>query len=315
MTTFADMVYMLGGVPVGAFDPVLLAGGRWYFCDPTHGSANADGTSPETACSNLKTVYDKCRDAYNDGVIMIGGATAYSPAAAFDWSKNYTHLLGASSSVPGKGQRCRVVALAATALTQAMTISGSGCVVKNIQFNNEKASGASGSAVVSGLRNRFDNCFFMNPTSVTSASWALQVTGSENSFVRCSIGQMTNARSTSSYGLLLKTAANSLKFIGCEFQSWSDQTAHVPVYIDSSITSEAWQLQFEDCLFQNLGNASLAYGIVDGATDTYHQIIFRGNNNLFVKITAVSDQLSKTYVADTKTGSTSGLMAVAVAES
>jgi len=314
MTTFADMLYHLGGVPVAGFDPVMLGGGKWYFCDPTHGTANADGTSPETACSNLKTVYDKCRDGYNDGVIFIGGATAYNPAAAFDWSKNYTHLLGASSSVPGKGQRCRVVALAATALTQAMTISGAGCVFKNIQFNNETASGAVGSAVVSGLRNRFDNCFFMNPTSVTTQAWALKVTGSESAFVRCSIGQMTNSRSTSSIGLLLATTANSLKFIGCEFQSWSDQTAHIPVKIDSSITSEGWQIQFEDCLFQNLGNAALAYAIVDGATDTYHQIIFRGNNNLFVKITAVSDTLAKTYVADTKTSSTSGLMAVAVAE-
>jgi hypothetical protein len=315
MTTFADMVYMLGGVPVGAFDPVLLAGGRWYFCDPTHGSANADGTSPETACSNLKTVYDKCRDAYNDGVIFIGGATAYNPAAAFDWAKNYTHLLGASSSVPGKGQRCRVVALNATALTQAMTISGSGCVFKNIQFNNELSTGASGSAVVSGLRNRFDNCFFMNPSSRTAASWALQVTGSENAFVRCSIGQMTNPRTAADYGLLLKTAANSLKFIGCDFQSWSDTTTHVPVYIDSSITSEAWQLQFEDCLFQNLGNASLAYGIVDGATDTYHQIIFRGKNNLFVKVSAVSDQLSKTYAHTNGNETASGLLAIAVVES
>ncbi len=315
MTTFGDMLYMLGGVPVSGFDPVMLCGGNWYFCDPTHGTTTGDALTPQTANSNLLTCYNLTRDGYNDGVIFMGGATAYNPASAFTWANNYTHLLGASSSVPGKGQRCRVVAQAATALTQAMTISGSGCVFKNIQFNNEKASGASGSATVSGLRNRFDNCFFMNPTAVTAASWALQVTGSENAFFRCSIGQMTNVRTTSSYGLLLKTAANSLKFIGCEFQSWSDQTAHVPVYIDSSITSEAWQLQFEDCLFQNLGNALLAYGIVDGATDTYHQIIFRGNNNLFVKITAVSDQLSKTYVADTKTAASSGLLAVAVAES
>jgi hypothetical protein len=313
MTTFGDMVYMLGGVPVGAFDPVMLAGGKWYFCDPTHGTANADGETPGTANSNLKTLYSKTRDGYNDGIVFIGGATAYNPAAAFDWANSYTHLLGASSSVPGKGQRCRVVALNATALTQAMTISGSGCVFKNIQFNNELSTGASGSALVSGLRNRFDNCFFMNPTSVTAASWALKVTGSENAFIRSSIGQITNARSAASYGLFLATTANSLKFIGCEFQSWSDQNAHVPVYI-GAITSEGWQLQFEDCLFQNLGNASLSYGIVDGATNAYHQIIFRGKN-LFVKIAAVSDQLSYTYVADTQTSAASTLLAIAVSES
>jgi len=313
MTTFGDMLFQMGGVPVGAFDPVMLAGGNWFFCDPTHGTADGDATTPGTATNSLLKAYNKTRDGYNDGVIFIGGATAYNPAALFNWSNTYTHLLGASSSVPGKGQRCRVVALAATALAQAMTISGSGCVFKNIQFNNEYATGAIGSAVVSGLRNRFDNCFFMNPSSVAAGAFALQVSGSENAFVRTSIGQITNARSGASFGLSLVTPANSLKFIDCEFQSWSDQVAHIPVNI-GVIASEGWQLQFENCLFQNLGNAALSYGIVDGVTNTYHQIIFRGKN-LFVKITAVSDQLAYTYVNDTQTSTTSGLRAVAVAES
>jgi hypothetical protein len=314
MTTFSDMVYMLGGVPVGAFDPVMLAGGKWYFCDPTHGSANADATTPETACSNLKTVYDKCRDAYNDGVIFIGGATAYNPAAAFTWSKNYTHLLGASSSVPGKGQRCRVVGLAATGLTQAMTISGSGCVIKNIQFNNETASGAVGSLTVSGLRNRLDNVFCMNPTSVTATAWAMKVTGAENAFVRCSFGQITNARSAASYGVWIASAANSLKFIGCEFASWSDQVAHELVHIDADNTGEGWQVQFEDCLFQNLGNALLTAAVIDASTAAYHQVIFRGKSNTCVKCTAVANPLTYTYGPD-QAAAASGLLYVAINES
>ena len=162
MTTFSDMVNMLGGVPVASgLGLVGLAGGKWYFCDPTHGSASNDGLTPATAKASLSACYDLTRSGYNDGVIFMGGATAFNPAAAFDWSNNYCHLIGASSSTLGKGQRCRVVALSATTLTQAMTISGSGCVISNIQWNNEKPTGAaSGSLTVTGLRNRFDNCFF-----------------------------------------------------------------------------------------------------------------------------------------------------------
>jgi len=315
MTTFADMVYQLGGVPVSSINPVMLAGGKWYFCDPTHGSANGDGTSPGTANSNLKTVYNLCRDGYNDGVIFLGGATAYNPAAAFDWAKTYTHLIGASADLPGNGQRCRVVGLVGTALTPLMTFSGAGCVVANIQFNNEYATGAVGGVSVTGDRCMFENCFFMSPASVTAASYALKIAGDECAFVRCSVGQtQSRVRTAASYGAWLATSANGTKFISCEFKSWSDQVAHVPFKIDA-ITSEGWSVQFETCLFQNLGNAALSYGIVDGATNTYHQVIFRGLGNLFVKITAISDTLANTYVADTQTAAASTLKAIAVAES
>ena len=298
----------------GALASILAAGGNVFYCDPTNGTAGGVATSPETANTNLQTVFDMTTANHNDVVFFIGGATAYNPAAAFDWSHNYTHLIGLSSPLLGKGQRCRVVAQAGVALTQAMTISASGCIFSNLQFNNEKASGASGSAVVTGLRNYFENCFFMNPTSVTAASWALKVTASENNFIRCSVGQITNVRTAASYGLYLATVANSLKFIGCEFQSWCDTTTHVPVYIDSDITSEGWQLQFEACLFQNLGAGTLAVAIDDNSTAPYHQIIFRGRDNLCVKCSAVADPLTYTFAPDAE-DTVSGLLAIAVLES
>jgi hypothetical protein len=244
----------------------------------------------------------------------MGGATAYNPSAAFDWSKNYTHLLGASASLPGKGQRCRVVAQLATALTQAMTVSGAGCVFKNIQFNNENATGAIGSITITGLRNYFENCFFMNPSSVASTAWAAVVSGSESAFVRCSFGQITNVRSGASYGLWVKTGGASLKFIGCEFQSWSDGTTHEPVHIDSGITGEGWQIQFENCLWENLGNALLAAGVTDASTAPYHQVIFRGKGNSMVKMTAASSALAYTYGPD-QAAAASGLLYTAINES
>ena len=123
MTTFGDMLFQMGGVPVAAFDLVMLAGGNWFFCDPTHGTADGDALTPATATNSLLKAYNKTRDGRNDGVIFIGGATAWNPAAALVWSNTYCHLIGTSSQ-PGVGNRCRIVALAATALTPAVTFSG-----------------------------------------------------------------------------------------------------------------------------------------------------------------------------------------------
>ena len=295
----------------GALGALMAAGGKWYYCNPTAG--NGYGDSAESATKDLLAAYNLCRDGYNDGVIFIGGATAYNPAAAFDWSKSYCHLIGLSADLPGRGQRCRVVAQNATALTQAMTISGSGNVFSNIQFNNELSTGASGSAVVTGSRNLFQNCFFMNPSSRTAATWALKVSGQECTFARCSIGQFTNLRTAADYGLWLATPGNSNKFLSCEFSSWSDVKTHVHVYLGAN-TTEAWQVQFENCLFQQLGAASLTQAIDDDSTAPYHQIIFRGRDNVFIKADAVADTLTYTYVFDQGT-TASGLLAVIVAES
>lgn len=298
----------------GALGALVAAGGNWYYCNPTNGSSGGDALTAATATNSLETAYGLCRSGYNDGVFFIGGATAFNPTAAFTWANDYCHLIGLSADLPGNGQRCRIVALNATALTTVMTVSGDGCAFSNIQFNNELSTGASGSITVTGDRNMFVNCFFMNPASLTAASWALKLSGDECSFIRCSIGQtQSRVRTNADYGAWLLTSANGTKFIGCEFKSWSDATTHDPVFIDA-ITSEGWSIQFEDCLWQNLGNALCALAIDDNHAQGYHQLIFRGEN-LFVKMTAVSDQLSYTYVADTKTDATSGLLAVAIAES
>jgi hypothetical protein len=302
-----------GGAALGG---VVAAGGLWYYCDPTNGSTTGDALSPETANSNLKTVFDLTRDGYNDGVFFIGGATAYNPAAAFDWNHNYTHLIGLSTDLPGNGQRCRVVALAGANLDQCMTFSGDGCLIANIQFNNEHATGAAvGGAVSEGDRCMFVNCFFMNPVSVYAGSWALKVTGDEGAFVRCSIGQtQSRVRNAATYGLWMATSANGNKFIECEFKSWSDTTTHDPVFIDA-ITSEGWSVQFENCLWQNLGNASCAVAVDDDATNGYHQVIFRGKDTMMVKMTAASSELDHTFFYDLHYDhATSGLMAIAVIE-
>ncbi len=300
---------------VSAIGALMSAGGKWYYCNPTAGTGS--GLTPEDATSSLLIAYNLCRDGYNDGVIFIGGATAYNPAAAFNWSKSYCHLIGVSADLPGLGQRCRFVMQAATALSPAITISGSGCVFKNMQFNQEKAAGAaSGVAVVTGSRNYFENVFFMSPTATDAASFSLKLNGSENVFKRCTIGQFTNPRTTTSYGLWLYGTSTCLrnKFIDCEFLSWGYNADHVHVFVDSSITVVPWTVTFENCLFQHNATA-LTQAIDDNCTAAGHQIVFRGRDSLIVNAGVVGDVLTYMFAPDLYHATASGLLAVTVAES
>ena len=301
----------------GGLAGTLLWGtqGDMFYCDPTNGNDGNDGRTPGNAKASLKAAYDLTANNHNDVVIFIGGATADNPAAALTWSNSYTHLIGVSSPLPGVGQRCRVVTLAATAVTPTITFSGNGCIVKNVQFYNEKAAGsAAGCVIVTGLRNYFENVFFMSPVATDAASYSLKLGSAENAFVRCTIGQFTNPRTAASYGMWVHGAGNVSrnKFVECEFLSWGYDATHCHVRFDADLAAVPHVTWFENCLFHH--NATqLTQAIDDNSTAAGHQIIFRGRNNLVVNAAAVGDVLTYMF-APNPDASISGLLAVTVAE-
>lgn len=307
--------YVAGmGIPRGPKSKV-------YLYDPVNGSDSNPGTSFQAPLLTLEAAEDLCVANQHDVVLALAGATANNPAAAIAWDKSYTHLIGIGSLLPGLGQRSRVVMAAATALTPTITFSGNGCIVKNMQFNQEKATGAaSGVAIVTGERNYFENVFFMCPTSATAASYSLKVGGGENAFVRCTIGQHTLVRSAATRGLWLYVGSDDCqrnKFIDCEFLSWATGggTAHVLVYVDVDIDVEVYTAFFENCLFDNIGAATLAVAIDDNCATLDHQIVLRGKND-FAGCTAVADPL--TYCLSGRygaAGARSGHLMITVAES
>ncbi len=308
--------YVAGmGIPRGPKSKVFLY-------DPVNGSDTNPGTSWQAPLETLEAAEALCTANQHDVVLALAGATACNPAASVTWDKDYTHLIGVGSYLPGVGQRCRVVTEAATAVTPVITISGDGCIFKNMQFNQEKASGAaSGVAIVTGHRNYFENVFFMTPTSQTAASYSLKVGGTENAFHRCTIGQHTNVRNAATYGLWLYVGDDDCqrnKFIDCEFLSWAtgSGTGHALVRVDVDIDVEVYTVYFENCLFDNIGAATLTQAIDDNCTTTDHQIILRGRNNCFAGCTAVADALTYVLAPDMNGDHvTSGLLMITVTES
>jgi len=289
-----------------------------YLVDTEEGDDNNIGDRFNLPLKTLAEAEDRCVADQHDVVLFLARATADNPAAEIAWDKDYTHLCGLGPTLYGVGQRSRVVAAAATALLSTITFSGDGCIVKNMQFGNEKAAGvAAGVATITGQRCYFQNVFFMVPFATDAASYSLKLSGGENTFVRCSIGQTTAARAAASYGLwMYKGAGNNQrnKFVKCEFRSWADVpgAGHVHVYVDVDIDNEGWTQQFEDCLFLHLnGGSDLTQAIDDNCATAHHMIVLRGHN-AFAGATTIADDFANFFAADYATAFKGGLMSTAI---
>jgi hypothetical protein len=252
---------------LSAVDLLTAAGGKWYYCDPTHGTTGGDGKTPATANSSLLTVYNLCRDGYNDGVFFIGKASAYNPSAAFVWEKSYCHLIGLTNSLPGMGQRARIYNTPANDLAVLFTLSGSGCLIQNIQFFDEKDKAEDGACVlVSGDRNHLVNCFAAGMGSAVASgpfsragSYSLKVSGSENTLTNCEIGIDTVVRTAANHELIVSGARNKLN--GCTIRSNSVTAGKFLVQIDNS-AGDLRDVQFNGCKFFNY-SSNWATGITD----------------------------------------------------
>ena len=278
-----------------------------YLYDPVNGSDSNTGKSWLKPLKTLIAAEDRCVGDQHDVVLALSGDTADNPNAAIVWDKDYTHLIGLSSDVYGLGQRSRVVTQAGIAVSPGITLSGNGCIIKNMQFYNEKAAGeAAGCGIITGSRNYLRNVFLMSPAAPDAGSYSLKLSGAENVFYRCTIGQHTNPRTAASYNLWLHGAGNVSrnKFVKSEFLSWASSADHVHVLVDADMAAVPHMTQFEDCLFDNVGT-NLTESINDNSTAAGHQILLLGKNS-FAGVSAVGATLTYILVQHFSHG---GLMA------
>jgi hypothetical protein len=282
MTTFGDMVYAFGGVPLMYGIP-FGPNSRAFFVDPANGLSTNDGLSLEAPLDSVATAYAKTTSGNNDAVIFIGGATGDTLTETLVWANSYTHLIGISSGLPGLGQRCSITGGATTDITEVMTISGSGCVFRNLQISNwADANADSGAATVSGSRNEFTNVFFAGMGHATPAAragaYSLKVSGSENFFQRCTIGLDTIIRAAANAELHVSGGRN--KFWQCELRSQSVTAGKFLVKIDNS-GDDLRDTEFRDCYFFN-HSANWAGGIDNifdmPAAGNTHWVALVGNN-------------------------------------
>lgn len=249
------MLYHLGGVPVVSgipFGPDSEA----FFVDPDNGSDGNSGKKPNEAKATLAAAYALTVADKHDVVFFIGTDSSDAPTAAITWANDFTHLIGVSANLPGMGQRCRVVNSSANDLAVLFTLSGKGCIIRNMQFFDGKDSAADGACVlVSGDRNELTNVFVAGMGDATASgpfsragSYSLTVSGSENYLQNCTIGLDTIARTAANSELIVSGVRNT--FENCMFLSNSTTAGKFLVKIDNSGGDLRWTM-FKRCTFFN----------------------------------------------------------------
>jgi hypothetical protein len=251
MPTYSGGVYQYGGAPVSAGIP-FGPKSNYFFVDPANGWDGNDGRSIDNALASVQAAYAKCVSGQHDTIFLIAGSTAAQIAASITWSKNFTHLIGVGCELPGMGQRCRIVGSSTVDATSVITVSGQGCIFRNLQFANEgDANAVSAAAVVSGIRNHFQNVYFagmMHATPAANANgYSLLVSGAENCFDDCVIGVDTIKRTTNRQ---LKVSGFRNTFRSCHVNSYCETAGSFMVEIDNSV-NDMRLTRFVECLFYN----------------------------------------------------------------
>jgi hypothetical protein len=283
----AELYKAVVGIPRGPHSHLFIV-------DPQtgHGDDDNNGQTFERPLATLAAAEDLCVTNHNDAVAIVGGPTALNLTENLAWDKSYTHLFGLTGDLPGIGQRARITSAVDAAITEMLTLSGSGCIFKNLNVQNECTADAdSGAMTISGMRNYLKNCFVSGMLHATpaarAAAYSLTMTGPENYLERCAVGVSTIERTAHNAELIL-SGSNCKRnhFVKTQFLSQSVDAGKVIVRIAAA--TELWQLIFEECYWSNLamnsgagaGGTKIDHAIEDGAT-MYHQIEFRGLNTAY----------------------------------
>lgn len=244
--------------------------GSQYFVDPVNGSDFYTGSSPTRGGNNtgplqtLLAAYNLCVSGKNDIVFLLANGLASGTArvdSSFTWAKNATHLIGVCAPVL-VSQRARIAPSAATvAFTPFFTVSGSGCIFKNMQWFMGFTAGAVNQLgmVVTGSRNYFGNCHIAGMCDTDAAS--AQSAGSrslkvglagagENVFENCTIGVDTVTRTQANASLELAGATPRNVFRNCLFPFVGSAAGVLGILGTGADCLDRFTL-FDNCLFLN----------------------------------------------------------------
>jgi predicted GNAT family acetyltransferase len=258
--------------------------GKVFFVDPVNGN-DANGYDPDNggnAQFPLKTLYGAqnfMRAGKNDvAVIVSNGAasgaailstanaqtiTPSATAGTLTWAKAACHIVGMAP--PTRSQpRARISPPSGT-YTQAtfnsgnfVSVTASGCQFINFEvFCGFSTGGVNQIAWTdSGGRNYYEAVHFNGMNDAASAadtgSRCLKITtGTDNTFVNCTIGGTGVARSVANAALELAGATGRNTFTTCVFPVWANNAGVLTVLGTGAACIADWQ-KFQFCEFVNM---------------------------------------------------------------
>lgn len=280
MTTFGDIVYQLGGVPVGSgMGSVGLAGGDVFFVNGT-GLGAASGKSPSDALKTVAQGYGKTVSNNNDVVILVGDSSGAqidaSTSSGVTWSNNYTHMIGACAPV-AYGKRARI--FHNFNASPIWTISGSGCSFENFYFSHGRGSTTNKIGILlSGDYNYFGNVHFAGPQHATDGNQTTYSTVTLNgaastTFEKCVFGSDTTARGNGATSLTFAgtDTVGQTWLRGCEFVARSSNAGATHIEVGSAVGL----IMMDQGIFINEGTTIDQAIDSDIADTTYRKIIIQ----------------------------------------
>lgn len=271
------------GVPVLGTIGGLPFTGNYYFVDPVNGADGNEG-SVELPLKTLYGALAKCTAGNNDVVVLVGNGAAsgsarlstanaqsITPSATtgtLNWNKDATHLIGVCAPT-GVAQRARIAPPSGTYTATTfgsdafINVTASGCYFANISvFCGFSTGSASMIAWTdSGSRNAYSNVNIFGMADAASAGGANARTlklngGGEHTFIGCTLGGDTVARSAANATVELAggTARNS--FIDCTFPFQCSAGTPEGLRVAAASGMDRYAL-FKGCSFiNNVGSTS-----------------------------------------------------------
>lgn len=207
--------------------------GKVFYVDPTNGNDTTNsGTRPTDAYKTLANAEDDMTSFNHDVVIMLpSGADGTGETATITWDKSYCHVIG-NTAPSHMSNRSRII-WTTDSVDPGITISGNGCMFKNIQLATYQASN---DVLVSltGDRNYFEDVHFSGMGHTTAGDDTdgrhVALTGAiNNRFKHCVFGDDTIARSDANASLGFASEASKNLFEDCFFTMNADNTGALHV--------------------------------------------------------------------------------------
>lgn len=288
MSTFGDMVYQFGGVPVGG--PFILQTGNAIFVRPSTGLDGNDGKSPSSAVKTLSKALDKATANNGDVVYLIAesntaASTTDYQSSTLTWNKDGVHLIGINDASQ-LGQRSRIAQLStATTVENLVVVSANNCLIANLEIYQGVASSTATSPValtISGQRNHILNCQISGNgdtggSTDTAGARSLVISGSENLIEKCYIGLDTVIRTTQAaeIGLTGSPTRNILR--ECMISTYTSTTAFLPITVAAGM--DRFTL-FDNCIFYcaaNITSAAAPAAVFGGSLSSINGVILLKN--------------------------------------
>jgi len=227
-----------------------------YFVDAANGDDSNDGLRPEKPLATITAAYGKCVAGQHDVVALISSTSGHTLTAALTWSKSYTHLVGLAAPVR-TAQRSRIFAASDLDDAEFITISGTGCIFKNLYiFHGPDEATALGNVKVTGGRCYFENVHFAgggHETNAIDGCYSLGLYGGdgEHLFKNCTFGLTTiGADAGVRCVALLGGYTPRVVFEDCTFAIHAEAAGAMIVEADGGDHIIEYML-FKNCLFFN----------------------------------------------------------------